>query len=593
MNNELRLGYNRRALTQSALTDGTNWAQTFGIPNVGTSFPNFNIGYGLSALGDYKNVGDDITLQDNVTKILGRHTIKTGYELIRTRYDATVLTSPGGTYTFGGTEQPFTPNTGNTFASFLLGTVSSATFTQSLGSWLPRWSSHQAYVQDDWRPLSNLSVNLGVRWSYETPFHTKYGQQSQFDPNAIDPVTGLKGAITHPTGNLARSDWNNFAPRIGLSWNFRPKFVFRSSFGIVHVDIFAVTQNIMFDEYVATATVAANPGDPNYAFKLSDGPPAVKYNIQANGSAPFVGTNYSTRPASWFDPNMRMPYVMNWSGGVQYEFARNWLVELLYQGQSGVGLINNWNLNTIPLNISTDPTTLNNIYAKAQNYVPYPQFGAINLYSNFSHNTYHGGTVRVERRFTSGLAFNAFYTYSKTLTDVSSEGTATGVTYYNRSLEKGRADYDMRHHFVSVLDLRTPLRSRPSLYEPWRHSEPDTRRLGTGLDPNSSIRPTLQRHLYRQPQQIPARQWRGTAQHRYYQRPGPGQRLVHRSEPLPHLRPEPVLEQQFLRLPRRLHRRHAGPQHIRGPRHELHPAVAFQVVDPQRKIPFPGPLGRL
>ncbi|MCU1258949.1 MAG: hypothetical protein JWO80_1834 [Bryobacterales bacterium] len=456
MNNEFRAGYNRRALTQTALTDGKNWGQAFGIPNIGSSFPNFNIGYGLAALGDYKNIGDDITIQDNFTRIEGRHTLKAGYELIRTRYDATVLSSPGGSYTFGGTEAPFTPNTGNTFASFLLGTVSSATFTQNLGSWLPRWSSHQFYLQDDWRPLPNLSVNLGVRWSYETPFQTKYGQQSQFDPNAIDPLTGLKGAITHPSGALARSDWNNFAPRVGLSWNFRPKLVFRGSFGIVHEDIFAVTQNIMFDEYVATATVQANPGDPNYAFRLSDGPPNARYNVQANGSAPFVGSNYSTRPASWWDPNMRMPYVMNWSGGLQYEFARNWLVEMLYQGQSGVGLINNWNANTIPLNISSDPATLNTIYQKTQSYVPYPQFGAINFYSNFSHNTYHGGTVRLERRFTSGLAFNAFYTYSKTLTDVSSEGTAAGVTYYNRSLEKGRADYDMRHHFVSVLTYELP-----------------------------------------------------------------------------------------------------------------------------------------
>src|SRR6202043_3089830 len=148
-----------------------------GIPNVnGSTFPNFNIGYGISGLSVYQNVGDDLTFQDNFTKIHGRHTIKFGYELLRTRYDATAPSLPGGSYNFGGTEAPFTPNTGNTFASFLLGTVSSATFTQSYASWLPRWWSHQAYIQDDWKPLSKLTLNLGLRYDYETPFETKYGQ---------------------------------------------------------------------------------------------------------------------------------------------------------------------------------------------------------------------------------------------------------------------------------------------------------------------------------------------------------------------------------------------------------------------------------
>ena len=257
-----------------------------------------------------------------------------------------------------------------------------------------------------------------------------------------------------PTGSLARSDTNNFAPRIGMAWTFRPKWVFRGSFGIIHSDIFATTQNIMFDEYLATATVAQPTGNPNYAFKLADGPTPFKYNVQSNGSVPFIGSNYSTRNASWWDPNMRMPYVINWSGGLQYEFARNWLVETLYQGQSGVGLVNSWDANAIPLNISSNATTLNQIFTATQNYKPYTQFGAVNLYSNFSHNSHHAGTVW-STPLTS-TAFNAFYSYSKTLTDASGEGGTSGITYYNRALEKGRTDYDIRHHFVSVMTYELP-----------------------------------------------------------------------------------------------------------------------------------------
>ena len=285
MHNELRAGFNRRALYKVAATANQGWASQLGIPNVdGATFPNFNIGYGLSGLTSFQNVGDDFTFQDNFSWVRGKHTLKLGYELIRTRYNATFPVLPSGTYNFGGTEAPFTPNTGITFASFLLGTVSSATFTQNFSSWLPRWWSHQAYIQDDWKPLSNLTVNLGMRYSYETPFQTKYGQSSQFDPNVKDPTSGLTGAIVHQPGPLARSDWNNFAVRLGLAWSFKPKRVFRSSFGIIHHDIFASTHNIMFDEYQATATTQPPPGDPNHAF------PSFQRAAELHVS----------RPAGWF-----------------------------------------------------------------------------------------------------------------------------------------------------------------------------------------------------------------------------------------------------------------------------------------------------
>jgi hypothetical protein len=456
-NNELRVGYNLHELHQSAASENQNWAQQLGMPNVsGATFPYFNIGYGMAGLTSYKNIGDDITLQDNFTKVKGAHVIKFGYEMIRTRYNATSPALPAGAYNFGGSEAPFTPNTGNPLADFLLGTVTSATFTQAEASWLPRWWGHQGYIQDDWKARRNLTLNLGLRYAYESPFATKYGQESQFDPALKDPVSGFMGAIVHTPGALSRKDWNNFEPRIGLAWNFASKWVFRSSFGLIHSDVLAPTQNINFDEYLGTATVQEAPGNPNPAFRLSQGPPSLAYNLQPNGTAPFTGANYSTRTASWWDPNMRMPYVMSWSGGAQWEFANNWLAEVNYQGQSGVGLVNAWNMNAIPLNVSTDPAVLANIYKATQNYLPYPQFGTITAYSNYGHNTYHSGTLRIQKRFTSSLGLNAFYTYQKNLSECDVEGICNGITYYDRRLEKARTAYDTTHRFVSILTYQLP-----------------------------------------------------------------------------------------------------------------------------------------
>ncbi len=465
LSNEFRAGYNRRERYESAMTANGDWGTALGIPRIdGSTFPNFNLdgavpglnGSTDAGLRSFQNIGEDFTFQDNVTKVTGKHTFKGGYELIRTRYNGTLGALPGGTYTFGGTDMPFTPNTGNTFASFLLGSVTQATYTQDYAAWLPRWWGHQWYFQDDWKPARGLTVNLGLRWSYESPYQTKYGQQSQFDPTARDPLTGNLGAIIHPAGSLAKKDLNNFAPRAGMAWSFKPNWVFRGSFGMIHQDIQATQTYINNDEYLATATLQSPVGDPRPVFRLSDGPPNFRFNVNPDGSVPFVGTNYSSRNASWFDPNMRMPYVMSWSGGIQWGFRNNWVLETLYQGQSGVGLINSWDTNRIPLNISNDPTVLNRIFTASQNYKPYPQFGAVNLISNFGHNTYHGGTVRVEKRYSAGLVLNAFYTFQKTITDNENETGVGGVDYYNRRLEKGLASYSIAHRFVSVLSYELP-----------------------------------------------------------------------------------------------------------------------------------------
>ncbi len=453
--NELRLGFGRRNDTTTPPTVGQGWAQKLGIPNVGPeNFPGFGL-YGVGPGGFARTTNEDVTFQNNVTKLLARHTIKFGYELIRTRENDVDQVLPSGSYSFGtgGTALPFTPNTGNTFASFLLGSVTSATYTQQVWNRLPRWWSHAGYVQTDWKARRNLTLNLGVRYSLETPFKDKWNHQSQFDPTVVDPLTGKMGAITHPTGSLYRTDKNNFQPRVGVAWNFNSRMVFRGSWDVL-------TQDLMpsagFQDYTATAVVQQVAGDPRPAFYLSQGPPNRNFIINPDGTSQFLGTNYSGRSATFIDSNLSLPYIMNWSGGIQTQMSRTWLIELLYQGSAGVHLNTSGNINQLAnaYYTSTDLTLLNAVYAATQNYKPYTQFGTISYQTNGGHNTYHAFTARVEKRYASdGLTLNAHYTWSKNLSGT----VGDGWQYYNWGLTKALTSFDTRHRIILQAMYELPI----------------------------------------------------------------------------------------------------------------------------------------
>ena len=461
--NELRLGVNRRKESRTPMGIDENWGQTLGIPGIsGATFPSFFNSAGLPFYGaampggSYYQVTENFTLQDNLTIIKGRHAMKTGYELLRTRADTRLASTPGGVYRFGGTDYPFTPNTGNDFAAFLLGSVVRADFSTGLANWLPRWWSNALYFQDDWSVSPKLTLNLGVRWSYETPFATKYSQQSQFDPTVTDPLTGRLGAITHPTGGLAKRDLNNFQPRIGLAYRISNKQVFRGGFGLTTIDLFTAGLEQNFEEYFTSVTRQQPSGDPRPAFYLSQGPGPIGFNILPNGTSPFVGTNYAGRNATQYDPNLRSPYSMNWNATYQNQFASSWLMELSYQGSAGVGLLNAWDTNVIPLNISNDTNVLNRVFSDQQTYKPYPQFGSIKLWSNFGHSSFHSGTLKFEKRYSRGLTLTSFYTWSKAMDESDADDLATGITYYNRRLEKGRAGFDVTHRSVTYATWELP-----------------------------------------------------------------------------------------------------------------------------------------
>jgi hypothetical protein len=144
---------------------------------------------------------------------------------------------------------------------------------------------------------------------------------------------------------------------------------------------------------------------------------------------------------------------MNWSSGFQHDLGGTWVLNLMYQGTAGVGLTRSWNINEIPLSIALggDRALQDRVFTAQQDYKYYPHFGNINFLSNFNHNTWHSGNIKIEKRYSSGLSLNASYNFSKSLSNDDS-----GVSYYTRA-GKARTSYDYRQQYGIMVSYDLPV----------------------------------------------------------------------------------------------------------------------------------------
>lgn len=479
--NDLRIGFYRIRNDTFVPSYNKDWGSILGIPNLSPAlFPSFsgtaatgnstapalNTAYGLTVPGPSRQIRQVMTFRDDFSKVISKHAFKVGYEFLYMQANYFQLGQPSGVFQFDNMTsglqangQP-APNTGNLLAGVELGYVRQANFTTYTTTWLPRDSVHSLYFQDDWKIRRDLTLNLGLRWSTESPYHTAHNLISNFDPNTVDPVSGRMGAIVHPNGGLNNRYLKNFQPRFGLAWHPKERLVFRGGFGINTVDIRFPNALQQFDEYQSQVAQQRAPNDPRPLYRISQGPGAITYPIRSDGSSPFVGTNFSSRNINWLDGNLHPGYVMNWNASVQYQLGTNNLVKLTYQGSAGVDLVESWNVNVFPTSFgANNPALRAAAFAATQNYLPYPQFGAINYMSNTGHSTYHAGTVQFQKRYSQGLVLNSFYTFSKAINSCDNDyGVCTGVApVENRNLNKARATYDRTHVFVTSATYELPV----------------------------------------------------------------------------------------------------------------------------------------
>ena len=137
---------------------------------------------------------------------------------------------------------PRWPNTGLSYASFLVGQIDKTSFTQYLQQEFgARFRAISPYVQDNWRVTSKLTLDLGLRYDFFPSVTEVHNAGSFFSPTLANPVTGLNGALQftgHGAGTCNCSTpvnnyYKNFGPRLGLAYQVDPKTVIRASYGIM------------------------------------------------------------------------------------------------------------------------------------------------------------------------------------------------------------------------------------------------------------------------------------------------------------------------------------------------------------------------
>lgn len=467
--NELRLGYNRFQQTRSAInkTDGVAETGIGGLDpasqkGLNMGYPYFNIN-GFDAIGS--SSGQPQQRQDNTYQIVnnfsyitGSHAIKAGFDLLRFEEYDLINTNIRGDYRFNG------QYTGFGFADFLLGfpNQTSRLILPEQYRYMFHYQ-HGFYLQDDWKALSNLTINMGLRYELDNPLRDVYNRAGRFDPvknqlvlakvkdNRFDPAGGLKDLVAkfYPSNltpivhtdndTVWRTDYNNFAPRLGIAW--RP---FNNNSTVVRAGIGIFYDGMVFGNGFAGFGPSIVPFRFAQTFRASTTTP----NITMGNPFPenLVGAEIS--PSTMSD-KYQMPYSQQMNLGIERELANNLVFEIGYVSNLGRRLARSRNINQAP------PSALG--FSSSRR--PFPWLGNLSYRESTARSYYHSMQMRLEKRFSQGYSFLSSYTFGKAIDDDSgSEGNggAGPQNHYDLRENKGLSSFDVRHRWALSYTLELP-----------------------------------------------------------------------------------------------------------------------------------------
>jgi Carboxypeptidase regulatory-like domain len=336
----------------------------------------------LGATGANNIPSQSFQLFTTWNSIKGNHSLKTGFDLRQYRLSTFTSGNSTGGFSFSGnswvrqsSSSSSTVASGQDFASFLLGlpyTGSASVYDlNTFGSYYSYYGA--VFLQDDWRIRRNLTINLGVRYDHDGPYHEKWGRTVTGYDNITSnplaaaatlayakapipqlPVSDFKviGGLTYPNSNDAavyQSTSHLVSPRAGFSWSpdaFHGKTVIRGGFGMFVAPISianlaingAYSTNPVTNQQGFSQSTALTATNDNYltpAATLSN--PFPNGFLRPSGSSLGLAT-YAGQAISFLNPNAQSPYALRWNIGFQQSLSKDLMLEVVYIGNHAVHL---------------------------------------------------------------------------------------------------------------------------------------------------------------------------------------------------------------------------------------------------------------
>ncbi|MBO0719572.1 MAG: TonB-dependent receptor [Blastocatellia bacterium] len=465
---EFKFGFNRTAGGQLQENSDVDFAAQFNI--AGVSRDPVDRGIPRIVISPFNTFGDvttaisrrdnDYQLNYNLSWSHGSHNLNFGAMYKRLQFNPLIPSSKRGQFTFTGTY------TGDSFGDFLLGLPFNARGGAGSSAVYLRGNEWHGYLQDNWKATKRLTLNLGLRYEYASPFSEKNNRWSTLDVQGRRVIVASEGGQTYPQDlwiqgierqlaplpivtsedahldrSLAKKDLNNFAPRIGLALDLfgNQKTVVRSGYGVYFNS--ASFNAVSLQSLAAPFFKAINANN-------SLTTPASIETIMGN---PLLGT------PGWapYDIDFRTPYLQQWNFGIQQLLTRNLLIEAQYLGSKGTKLYTNIFFNTP----DPSPLPLPTVAARSS----FPNLGNNSLQASAGSSNYNALVLRVEKRLSSGLMVMGSYTFSKSI-DNDSLGNSVASSNLDqsniKSLERALSSFDIRHRMVVSFTYDLPFNSR-------------------------------------------------------------------------------------------------------------------------------------
>jgi hypothetical protein len=512
-----RVGFTRMlayASTQAELT-----AQQLGINLLGvTEFPLIEISSFDTTLGQKQEFGNSTSFgnagmyQNNweytgaLNWVKGRHTLSFGYQFDHTQMNIINQASASSIIDFSSLSNFLQGNVKTGSASDLFpGTGSASRYYRS--------NTIGAYINDNWKVRSNLTVTLGLRWDNDGGLSEKYGHLvgfngSQYAYNAAtDTITndGLEFAGQNgASSTLMQNPQWGFAPRVGVAWSPRPKLTVRAGYGLYYDrgeyftefspsagggfnGPFAVTLEPPFNSaiFATTGATFANPfGTTAPATPLTT-PAAFQALLpdlaQTTAGKYPAGNAFGPFLFGGYDITNKLPYTQNWTFDLQYQASNSWLFTAGYVGNHGTHLVlpipfnqpgiatasNPINGQTSsyggisPLDLTNEPIDPSPSFAgNAELRVPYLGYDMNSvLYKAQGISNYDALELQARKRLSFGLQFTASYTWSHSLDEQSGEGIFfTGNNPLDPHSSYGNSDFDQTHVFLVNYNYTVPVK---------------------------------------------------------------------------------------------------------------------------------------